>query len=742
MFKTDIPKDDKMHKKTTSVYDAKFKADVIPTCPAYNFLGYGDTINRCLDKFGGGDDDNGVFFDDIDWEDGDAAVLLKGFGDLVDHSFDIKNLHKTNELSTAMNLPMISALNAFVPSMPENAKVCVIGADRGQNVTQCEKARNSVPKDWTFVCIEPSREDYVLKALTKTLDVYPKKKLINKTLQNVMSDGDLIIGKQAMQFDLIIHNLGLHVLCATEEDRAYYVQFVRDYLKADGKLLGTSIDVDAIRRSDDLGMRSPTRSVELVQEYPPSAQYAEGMAYVRVGSTMFRDPVLSMNAIEAMFGQPDMHVSIVPGKYLFRKHKEEYRSYVPQFTIPKTPFWENVARRPELSIVTYVEITKVENAVEPFVDLCMPAKWDKIEKAPENDLARCFFSLNHGRPLAQSDLLFCDSADLWIAPKWDGITGRVCVSQGVAFMHVNDGTFYRAVLPNPHFSHNLRLQVEVLYNPLRVIVVDPYMIGVRSPTTFERRWHLFNAIYSGSFILQSLMVRQEFRKCSAVEYGALRKRLTSNHDGIVIQPRYAMPGSFRDGIGSARYLKDRYTLDVEKDGAIYEVFFDTFESGVFDIVRRRVDKHVPNSVVQMMNIKSAIKIDEFRDHLSLSRFAIELEMIPSVLRVLAGDVAYEDIPQSERMTIYRGRFDDWAVARDIITMSADAYKRRHYNMYMDIKNRIIKDIIVKYQNALLNNAFDPRSIKNIRFRRDGGVGVDVVSDILTLDMSIFSDDNV
>lgn len=737
-------KSEKPHRKVASIHDVKFSADVMPSCPAYNFLGYADNLHSCMDKFGGLDNDDPVFFDDIDWEDNDAATLLRGFGDLMDHSFDIKNVAKNNELSTALNFPMISALNVYVPTLPDDATVCVVGADRGQNITQCELARHIKPVNWNIVCVEPTKSDYVRDKLRATLAPYKDAQVHFKTLQEACGDGDFYNRDGPIQFDLIIHNLGLHVLCATEEERLMYVQFVQTHLAPGGKMIGTSIDIDAVRRSDDLGMRSPSRTVELVQEYPPSERYAEGMAYVRVGTTMFKDPILSLNAIGAMFSVPGLHATLVPGKYLFRDHKDEYRSYAPQFTVPKTPFWNNVARRPELSIVTYIEVVKIPDddiAIEYPVNPSIT--WEKMEYMTDNELSRCYFSMNHGRPLTGTDLSFCDSADIWLAPKWNGISGRVNVSTGIAHMYVEDGTFYRAILPSLPRKHNMRLQVEVIKkdNVMRVIVVDPYMIGVRSPTPFERRWVLFKEIYALSTVLQGIVEPQVYQRATGLNLRKLAAKVDDvDIDGIVIQPKHAMAGSFKDGVGSARYLKNRYTIDIECGGRICEVLYDNFEKGDMQVVRYRSDKFNPNTILQLYNIKNAMKISDFRDHLSLSRFNIELDDIPTVLRVLAGELDYKIIPYNERMSIFRGRYNDASVVQSIVQSSSNSYyKRLHYNMYMDIKNKVIKDIIMQYFSYNFSDSIDNLVIPGLKVKRDGGLVYGRIHEDTNLDIMAIGD---
>lgn len=702
---------EKIEYKLSSFYDVKLTADKMPLGPAYNFLGVGASLEKMMQSLSL-DDDDVVFYDDIDWDSDNSKTVLEGFGTLMEHNFDIdaKSM-KMNELHTAMNLPIIGAINAYVPALPSDALVCIIGADRGQNLSQCEHALNSKPLDWVVHCIEPSTDADVLFRLRKTLKPYPHARIFNQKLQDVDACGLVDDKGRPIQYDLIIHNLGMHVTCASEVDRDHYVNFINKHLKRGCRAICTTIDVDAIRRSDDLGMRSPSRTVELVQEYPPDKNHCEGSVYVRVGGNMFRDPILSAGRINAMFQIPGLHAQIVTGKYLFREHSKDYLTYVPHFRLPKSKHFENCARRIEMSIVTYVEIVKYDN----LSDHCdyyeagnkwsvEYGKWKQVDAFTDNEMSRCYFSMNHGRPLLATDLVYMSESDIMIAPKWNGTSGRMAIRRGIAHLYVDDKRLYRASQLDASFDHDMQLQVEVIDNvdgSIRVIVVDAYRVGKRSPTMFLDRWCLFESIYDRSTVLQSLVEKQRYSTRTIGEFVALISSIQDSPfiDGIVLQNKWAMPGCFKEALGSARYLKKRYTVDVLLGKEIGEYYLDTLiDTGELELVRIRKDKCKPNTNTQLMTLKAALYYEDWIDHIMLSRSKLTISDIPVTMSVLVGDASVDIIPLSEKFAIYRGRHDDYAVVKELLQDMRD--KNTVFNYYLRVKNYVLRDMISRCQEEL------------------------------------------
>jgi hypothetical protein len=693
--------------KRTSLYDVKLTADKIPEGIAYNYLGVADALTTCVEKFSSENDL--MFPDDIDWEDDDAAQVLAGVGDVVDHMFGITGKStRVDELHTAMNLPIICALNAYVPALPRKAKIAIIGADRGQNISQCEKALGSCKLDASFWCVEPNFNARVQSALKKSLDGYDSA-VYNGTLFDAVAGGffQSPYTGQNIEFDLIIHNLGMHVLCASERDRQHYVQFISNYLKPIGKALITTIDIDAIMRSDTLSLQSPSRTMQILQVYPPNEHYCEGLAIVRIGATKFRDPILSMGAIGAMFCGTDLITHIVPGRYLFREVNKHDSHYIPHFEVPK--FLSNAARRPEISALSYVEVYKDYHCDPvPLGLYSSPSSdvvWRDASEFTPNEVSKCMFPYNHGRAMIPTDLVMLGGHDVFVAPKVDGVSARVYVQRGVALMICDDKTLYKSICLDAKYDHDIQIQVEVVKDDgkiMRIVALDPYRIGIRSPTSFVERWTLFTHLYNSSVVLQQLFELQTYMPCTLDNFELIVSRVRSDplYDGVVVQSCWAMPGSFKHGLGSARYLKGVYTVDVMVDGRILEVLLSSYLNGGLDVVRPRPDKKLANTYVQLSYLKVALSYSNWIDYLHLSTKVMTTMDVPVFTAAVLQQCSIVEVPLEERILVYRSRFVDASYLKGLLSTLSEYNRQIVYNIYMGFKSSILIELISEFQRSL------------------------------------------
>jgi len=707
--------------KRSSLYDVKLTADKIPTGAAYNYLGFADALQNCI-SIHAQTSDGDVFPDDIDWDQVEASSFLGGVGDVLDHMFDVSTKStRTDELHTAMNLPIICALNAYVPVLPKPANIAIIGADRGQNITQCVIANGKVPLDATYWCVEPNVDAYVQARLRDSLEGC-EHHLSKETLCDAITKGFFRKNGIDVKFDMIIHNLGMHVLCPSVMDRLIYAHFIDKHLATNGRALITSIDVDSVIRCDDLGLQSPSRSLQLLQEYPPSDNYVEGMAIIRINATVFRDPILSVGNIFTMFNDTSRVAVTVPGKYLFREVNKFEPSYLPNFQIPK--FHLNASRRPELSSVLYTEIHNVDPDGVDYLcplreEMCFPV-WTEVDAFTPNEMARCCFPLNHGRALLPTDLILMNGHDVSIAPKVNGVSARVAIQRGVALMITDNNKFYKASLLDSSFSHDIQVQVEVVYDNEHgffVVALDPYRLGVRSPLQFIDRWKLFEKIYRVSLVLPKLFKLQTYMPCSPVVFAELREYIDDDdrYDGIVLQNHWALPGSFKHGLGSARYLKSVYTVDVKVDKEIYEVDVDKFlqcdrEPGAWLNVREfqsrmlgsrlRTDKLKPNTYAQLMGLRNALTYDQWVDHMSIDSVSLTVDSVPVLTKVLLEGLELTEVPLDECILVYRARHRDYEYVRGICNELTYPADQVFYNIYLDAKARVIKYLIYVFQRSL------------------------------------------
>jgi len=271
-------------------------------------------------------------------------------------------------------------------------------------------------------------------------------------------------------------------------------------------------------------------------------------------------------------------------------------------------------------------------------------------------MARCYFSYNHGRPLIDTDLVYMNLDDVLIAPKRNGIGGRMCIYDGCAVLVLDDKRIFKSSFPSANAHHEMRLQIEAMDydndpNILpKFIVTDVYTMGRRTPTHFRERWSLFTSLYRNSIVLTSLVVPQDFYmfdRDGMVKYWETIKQ-DASIDGLVLQNVWAMPGSFKDGLGSARYIKKTYTIDVEINSKIWEVDLEDFKIGKVTKLRQRTDKIKANTEKQFHMLNIALKFDDWYDHTSLNRCVVAPKDFPCIFEYLENLIPYDEIPMYEK----------------------------------------------------------------------------------------------
>lgn len=540
-------------RKVVSIYDVHVKADCRIAGAAPTFAHAVPRLDACLGHISLDVSPDQIMPGDIPWDTPEFAVPLAALGALLNHDYNIENTkEQRNELGTALNTPFISGLYHFHQDIDDARDVLIIGADRGQNLSQIEKtigAERMRFKTWTL--IEPNRK--VHPALLKTLDDLRIVDfvIVDQTVTQAIRDGTL--GDE--RFDAIFHNMGMHLTSATAVDRVAYQKLVRDYLSHDGIFLGTTVDVHGALQVDLSGTGLLSHTVEVLGSIPPCEQYVEGAFTIRMGGRYFLDPVLSVPQIHEMMSGTGRRVQVIPARYFMRSWRGD--PSVSRHEVPRN--LRRFSTRPELAMVNVVLIggrtpvrglsglTRLEeqqirmdpnNAVDynTGVDkgVVNTMRWKKLDHLHPT-VAACFnFHYNHGIPMTDADLLYVRNETCYVAPKLNGVAGKVLVTAGATYLQLaTNATFILSPNGVP-FKERLALQVEVLAHALsgqresdaalpiscvpleqwstrlQVVVVDVARIGYKTPVPFIERWAVLKRMFQSHTSLEAHLELQEY----------------------------------------------------------------------------------------------------------------------------------------------------------------------------------------------------------------------------------------
>jgi len=636
-----------------------------------NFRGFMDLLPKDLRA-------DQITLDDIDWDEPDAVAVDAALTKLIAHEFTVRPAPGViEEVHNAFNVPIISMINDAAPSLTPGSRVLIIGADVGQDVRRLKRATTT---QIIVDAVEPNPD--AVEYLREELRLF--------------GGGNLYVGKfhdafppdkaPTHQYDLIIHNMGLHVVCGTAESRVHYADTIQRLLRpGTGRLIGTSIDPHGACVSDLAGNKAISKTVDVVSLYDPQPNADLGIVQMRVCDKQFRDPVLPLDVIEDMFfDKPNLQCQVIPARYALRQNANN--PVVWRYRAPEK--MERFARRPELQVVACVDVRAC--AAEPPPDLVpIPGycdHWRRKYEYASHELAYMGFPLNHGRALTADDLLYMGPGAIAVAYKRNGIEGRMVLRRGAIDLKLGDGRFFQIGALPFDFDHTWQLQVEVVAKGdriNRVYVTDVYRTGLRTPTSFKARWQRLTELYHRNPMLAQFFEPNYF--CMVPHPRTLEdmfKRQPDDTDGWVVMPLHAPPGKPGENFGSARYLKRVVTVDtLAGDGIVWETDLKGMPLKV------RLDRKDGNTDLQVAHLLRALTPEEYLayyEHTQGQR--LQIQQLPHLVDLLSGRMLLEDLPDDELVHWVLGRQNDVDVQEFLLDHSGEIIHAK----YRQLRNKALE----------------------------------------------------
>jgi len=519
---------------------------------------------------------------------------------------------KTNPVTTAMNLAVISATAGN--SHLFGGLVVVLGGGKGADIKRVELVCKNEGIDFNSVRFEVVEPNEAMAArvsrqyvATGRATVVVKHSTIEAWVEDVLGDYT-----RAGTARLIINNLGFHHAMANAENGDRFMCALNHVLSDDGKYLGSMIDFE----SADTFVRSQFNDAlvgtEMLGVYPADEMCTDGKFHMRVQGYEFMDPQVERSRIYSTAAKHDLSVWLIPSRLLTSAKRSAGLHYNPPINLVQT------AMRKELEMVLYVEIARKSHHVDFVPTPSGEALPEWVFVSGDHNVKGPEFPINHGVVFGPLDVLHYQPHRIAVGEKHNGVSSRVVVQKHVAHLWGEDGTYWVSKVVDIPDSIALELQVE--YFPAgegrmkkKPVIVDVLKLPSHQ-VSFRARWMEAEALFGALPVLKSLfsLNHWEFNP-TASDLDLLWEGV---EEGIVVQDLWAPPPSA--GLdGSARYIKKVVTKDVlvEADGQVYEVPIDwpvADDPRRCPTVRRRLDKSIANSLVQVKKMQMALKYDEFR----------------------------------------------------------------------------------------------------------------------------------
>lgn len=247
-----------------------------------------------------------------------------------------------------------------------------------------------------------------------------------------------------------------------------------------------------------------------------------------------------------------------------------------------------------------------------------------IQVVPETSLPSFPVRKNKGVPLNGKDIA-CLGDSYWWGPKHQGfhcqmlLSGdKLSVSSGLGSFivnikgHVKVGCYLEGeliVYPEYYERPLLASHPDFRKQLSHIVVFDGLPLSMTVEDPFVSRWV---GIEGTLFLYQDLLpffTLQTWASADLVSDYTFMSIMKSDAypEGVVIQPMFSPPGKFRNGFGSARYIKKHYTYEVRDvtRGVIIEIDLKTKK-----YMRDRPDRTLPSTLEDVLRIESAVSVME------------------------------------------------------------------------------------------------------------------------------------
>jgi len=492
-----------------------------------------------------------------------------------------------SELVRCLNAPIVAAIDSLPPTGAAD-RVLILCAGDGEDLNRFSNASGGLAPQGVFDFV--GAEVFNDRAARVAALMGGAVRVTQAHLDAAMASGWF----EGRIYDRIICHMGLHHILRNRAGEEALVRLLENHFDPGGVFFATSVHGPSLVLNDAFG--HDRDRVRVLSALPPSEDYVEGAYKVYVYGVVWLDAVLSNERLNRIMS-PKFACRIMQGRYAY-KNRWNYNSSA--VTIPK--HLKGVIGRMDAQIIKLVEVKRTRLDVphgisHPVVEARLRSGWRRTESSVK--LPR--FPLNHGRVVAPVDVVYLLYSRCLYSDKSDGECARLWLINGFGYLEDAAGALFKyptRVIGCP----DLKLQVEIMPKG-EILLTDVLDAGPDTPIQFAARLDYFENLYwqfSGLQFLVSLK--------SWVEDPDLVWAQAS--EGIVICPVDAPPGSFKDRLGSARYIKKFLTYDVFRDGPDGPGVYEVDDLGA--IRRFRPDKVVANTDAQLAHMASAITYDEFR----------------------------------------------------------------------------------------------------------------------------------
>jgi hypothetical protein len=551
-----------------------------------------------------------------------ARIALEEISNIIKHDYLPTNVReKQGVISSAFVSPLLGFLDhELVNRHQEDIPILIMGAGTGKDIRRILQRVHGTVR---IVAVEPD-----VKAFSMMMAAYPSVRGINATVNDAL--GTI---RDLGPYEIIISNMSAHYIFGVNSG-PLVAKTLEQLLTPTGIMYGSYVDSYMVKQSGQQQMLKTGHSVTYVGESYSDLCYGErpiiGVATIGVAGKLWQDPIIDASLLHSHFENTSLSVNVFDGHTMLFGPDHGSPIYKAPEIMTKS------LNRPELSFFRCMLVAhKMAPVNTPYT---MPVSLVE-SKSDGTPMAVALYPYNKGRALQPYESQYIHPKNTWLAEKKDGIMAKLAHNNKSLEIITQNHKSYKVFDFTSPIPDEFILQVELVPttvdHPLVVEVgVGSYWVVVtdvlKAPWgargSFLNRWSWLRYIYDR--IKPFKMVREvpgdttskmvrETREWPFVlqEWATLDsirafEIIRDAKEGVVFQSLSAPPGSIKDGLGSARYVKRVKTMDIRQAGRIIEVEFFT---GKF--VKYRPDKVNPNPEAVIKGIRDAVTYDEMTAYL-------------------------------------------------------------------------------------------------------------------------------
>lgn len=584
----DIP-DDLDPAKTTKFEESTISIHPVPTAsslePAHvaQYVGRADSdIRLCLDRCMAVP--GKIFSDDLDsiLESKSGGVVLGAFDTVLNHSF--KPTPSGSLKMPGWNVPVITMLEHMISEVPRGGHVLVIEARPNDDARIRELAKRQGGCPLVFHLQSPS----ALGAPSAHI------RYERNTLDYVLDEP-----KYAHRFAAVFFPTNFANLFCSQNDGAGFLAKIKNLLAFHGRIYGTYLDVDDLRRQCHLNLESSELGFVLKAEYPMKGP--EGTLITNFGGAGkdYEDWRLTEQRL-AQFVPPDDVCVVRSARDFFNRVRKPpgklTQLIAVEISAVRMVCWETgtgVARPRHFRAgeAWAGHIRPVGRAVADLPEF----------RRPDGSM----YQVNRGAPFADEDLFYLHPSKTWVNRKADGRETMIAYGYDrTVIAYRGDPAAYELLdSDGSPFKGpaGMVIQVEAigedLMQPEYMVFADVVTTGA-TDCGYMSRLAIFSMLNAADGLGIYIPPRVKL-KFHTEDLNAALDDAPYPTDGFVLNYEAAPGGMFHGGIGAARYVKDVYTIDVMRDGVIVE------ETLAGNVLRARPDKLDPNTAEQIARVRRA-----------------------------------------------------------------------------------------------------------------------------------------